>query len=179
VSSQPRSRPCLLLISCTGRALHSTFTISTSSPALMQLWQVCCHGRAWQVTVVNTAPSNGLLPGLSQHRAIYVCCCLLCCQISSTVEFSRIWWDKHSKHPSMTQVSLWRPVPPPGYVTLGDCMVTGMYCPPNSALVLRDTDPSEHVDGQPPLLARPMSCLAVGLEAPALPVTPTCRRCCG
>lgn len=82
-------------------------------------------------------------------------------QVSSTVEFQRIWWDKHSKHPSMTQVSLWRPVPPPGYVALGDCMVTGMYCPPNNALVLRDTDPSELVDGRPPLLARPMSCLMV------------------
>lgn len=77
------------------------------------------------------------------------------------MEFSRIWWDKQSKHPSMTQVSLWRPVPPPGYVTLGDCMVTGMYCPPNNALVLRDTDPSELVDGRPPLLARPLSCVLV------------------
>lgn len=82
-------------------------------------------------------------------------------QVSSTVEFTRIWWDKHSKHPSMTQVSLWRPVPPPGYVILGDCMVTGMYCPPSNVLVLRDTDPSELVDGRPPLLARPLSCVAV------------------
>jgi hypothetical protein len=86
------------------------------------------------------------------------CCARRSLQISSTVEFQRIWWDKHSQHPSMTQVSLWRPVPPPGYVSLGDCMVTGMYCPPNNVLVLRDTDPSELMDGRPPLLARPMGC---------------------
>jgi hypothetical protein len=92
------------------------------------------------------------------------CCALLSLQISSTVEFQRIWWDKHSKHPSMTQVSLWRPVPPPGYVSLGDCMVTGMYCPPNNVLVLRDTDPSELMDGRPPLLARPMSCVMVRMH---------------
>jgi vacuolar protein sorting-associated protein 13A/C len=92
------------------------------------------------------------------------CCCLWrrsVLQVSSTVEFTRIWWDKHSKHPSMTQVSLWHPVPPPGYVILGDCMITGMYCPPSNALVLRDTDPSELVDGRPPLLARPLSCVSV------------------
>jgi hypothetical protein len=97
------------------------------------------------------------------HPALFcrTSCSCPASQVSSTVEFARIWWDKHSKHPSMTQVSLWRPVPPPGYVILGDCMVTGMYCPPNNALVLRDTDPSELVDGRPPLLARPMSCLVV------------------
>jgi hypothetical protein len=92
---------------------------------------------------------------------------LLPAQVSSTVEFKRIWWDKHSKHPSMTQVSLWQPVPPPGYVCLGDCMVTGMYCPPSTALVLRDTDPSELVDGRPALLARPISCVAVRALAAA------------
>lgn len=54
-------------------------------------------------------------------------------------------------------------MPPPGYVILGDCMVTGMYCPPNNALVLRDTDPTELVDGRPPLLARPMTCVMVRL----------------
>lgn len=82
--------------------------------------------------------------------------------MTETVEFARIWWDKHAKHPSMTKVSFWRPVPPPGYAVLGDCMVPGLYCPPKSVLVVRDTDPSEVVQGKPPLLARPIKCLQVG-----------------
>jgi hypothetical protein len=82
-------------------------------------------------------------------------------QVTTTVEFSRIWWDKHAKHPSLSQVSFWRPVPPPGYVALGDCMVTGMYCPPSNVLVLRDADPSQQLQGAPPLLARPLRCLQV------------------
>lgn len=82
-------------------------------------------------------------------------------QVTSTVEFTRIWWDKHAKHPSLSQVSFWRPVPPPGYVALGDCMVTGMYCPPNNVLVLRDTDPATQAPGVAPLLARPLKCLQV------------------
>lgn len=86
------------------------------------------------------------------------CCCV---QVTTTVEFARIWWDKHAKHPSMTKVSFWRPVPPPGYVRLGDCMVAGLYCPPQSVLVVRDADPSENIAGQPPLLARPLRCSQV------------------
>lgn len=88
-------------------------------------------------------------------------------QVTTTVEFARIWWDKHAKHPSMSNVSFWRPLPPPGYVVLGDCMVTGMYCPPPHVLVVRDTDPSELVDGRPPLLARPIKCLQVRLRTDA------------
>jgi vacuolar protein sorting-associated protein 13A/C len=87
--------------------------------------------------------------------------------VTSTVEFARIWWDKHAKHPSMTKVSFWRPLPPPGYVILGDCMVPGMYCPPQTVLVVRDTDPSEVVEGRPPLLARPIKLLQVRVGAAA------------
>jgi hypothetical protein len=94
---------------------------------------------------------------------LHVRLCSPLSQVTSTVEFARIWWDKHAKHPSLTRVSFWRAVPPPGYVVLGDAMVTGKYCPPPSVLVVRDIDPSEAVAGQPPLLARPIKCLQVKL----------------
>jgi vacuolar protein sorting-associated protein 13A/C len=61
----------------------------------------------------------------------------------------------------LLQVSFWRALPPPGYVTLGDCMVTGIYCPPPGVLVVRDTDPSEFHEG-PPMLARPIGITQVG-----------------
>jgi vacuolar protein sorting-associated protein 13A/C len=77
-------------------------------------------------------------------------------ETTETVEFLRIWWDKRSKHPSLTKVGFWRPVPPPGYVALGDCMVTGMYAPPKSVLVLRDTDPAEALESGAPLLKPPL-----------------------
>lgn len=64
----------------------------------------------------------------------------------------------------MTKVSFWRAVPPPGYVVLGDCMVPGMYRPPENVLVIRDIDPSEAVPGQPPLLARPLKYMSVSLK---------------
>lgn len=59
-------------------------------------------------------------------------------------------------------MSFWRPVPPPGYVSLGDCMVTGLYAPPQSAVVLRDSDPTELLQkGQLPILARPRGYIRV------------------
>lgn len=136
----------LLAVACTA----STFTSIVGKAAKADMpWQLARGSFSGTMTGWRLwLPLPPLLP-------------LLPLQVSSTVEFTRLWWDKHSKHPSMTQVSLWRPVPPPGYVSLGDCMVTGMYCPPSNALVLRDTDPSELVDGRPPLLARPISCLVV------------------
>ncbi len=82
-------------------------------------------------------------------------------QQTTTVEFERLWWDKRAKHPSLTKVSFWRPVAPPGYVALGDCMVTGMYAPPQGVLVLRDADPAENLEEGPPLLARPLSYVPV------------------
>ena len=34
-------------------------------------------------------------------------------------------------------ISIWRPLPPPGYVSLGDCLARG-YDPPPSACVVQD-----------------------------------------
>lgn len=39
---------------------------------------------------------------------------------SSAVDFRRVWWDKDRRFPSRTGVSIWRPLPPPGYVSLGE-----------------------------------------------------------
>lgn len=89
----------------------------------------------------------------------------------------RIWWDKHAKHPSPTRASFWRPVPPPGYVSLGDCLVAGMYCPPRGVTVIREAEPQGLAGtGAPPLLARPRgfvlvsTCLPACLAMPVLAV---------
>jgi len=38
---------------------------------------------------------------------------------STAVDFRRIWWDKDRRSPSRTGMSIWRPIPPTGYVSLG------------------------------------------------------------
>ena len=38
---------------------------------------------------------------------------------STAVDFRRVWWDKDRRSPSQTGMSIWRPLPPPGYVSLG------------------------------------------------------------
>jgi hypothetical protein len=38
---------------------------------------------------------------------------------STAVDFQRLWWDKDARSPSKTGLSLWRPRPPPGYISLG------------------------------------------------------------
>ena len=39
---------------------------------------------------------------------------------SSAVEFRRMWTDKGMRSPSQTGLSFWRPIPPDGYVALGE-----------------------------------------------------------
>ena len=38
---------------------------------------------------------------------------------STAVDFRQVWWDKDRRAPSKTGMSIWRPLPPPGYVILG------------------------------------------------------------
>lgn len=76
---------------------------------------------------------------------------------TSTVQFERIWWDKHAKHPSITKVSFWRAIAPPGYAALGDCMVAGAYHPPAAALVVRE----DTSDEGSPLLKQPLKFVLV------------------
>lgn len=35
------------------------------------------------------------------------------------MDFRRIWLDKSTKEPTREGISLWRPVPPPGYFAVG------------------------------------------------------------
>ena len=49
-----------------------------------------------------------LLRSVSQRRAQ-----------STAVDFRRIWWDKDRRGASRTGMSIWRPLPPTGYISLG------------------------------------------------------------
>ncbi|GIL84681.1 hypothetical protein Vretifemale_13310, partial [Volvox reticuliferus] len=81
------------------------------------------------------------------------------------VELSKVWWDKHTPAPSANRLSIWRPNPPPGYVFLGDCASHGVYAPPPSVVVLRDSDPAAALrDGRPPSLARPINYVRVWFD---------------
>nr|DAD29104.1 TPA_asm: hypothetical protein HUJ06_030572 [Nelumbo nucifera] len=45
----------------------------------------------------------------------------------STPHFERVWWDKGSDiHPP---ISIWRPIPRPGFAILGDCIIEGLEPP--------------------------------------------------
>ncbi|KAL9249938.1 Intermembrane lipid transfer protein VPS13-like protein [Drosera capensis] len=54
----------------------------------------------------------------------------------STPNFERIWWDKGGdlRHP----ISIWRPIPRPGYAVLGDCIAEGLEPPALGILFLTD-----------------------------------------
>lgn len=53
----------------------------------------------------------------------------------------------------------------PSYVYLGDTAVTGIYAPPTSVVVLRDSDPAAALtEGRPPPLARPINYVRVSAQ---------------
>ncbi|XP_047340404.1 uncharacterized protein LOC124943990 [Impatiens glandulifera] len=60
--------------------------------------------------------------------------------------FHLIWWNQSSN--SRKKLSIWRPIVPPGMVYFGDIAVQG-YEPPNSCIVLHDTEGNEQL--KPPL----------------------------
>lgn len=65
------------------------------------------------------------------HRARLLASVARIRSVATAVEFRRLWWDKHGiPSPAPQRASFWRPVPPPGYVALGDCMTLGMHAPP-------------------------------------------------
>ena len=39
---------------------------------------------------------------------------------STAVDFRRVWWDKDARYPSKSGLSFWRPIPPQGYISLGE-----------------------------------------------------------
>uniref|UniRef100_A0A7N0UXF0 PH domain-containing protein n=1 Tax=Kalanchoe fedtschenkoi TaxID=63787 RepID=A0A7N0UXF0_KALFE len=52
----------------------------------------------------------------------------------STPNFERIWWDRGSD--VRRPVSIWRPIPRPGYAVLGDCVTEGIE-PPALGIIFR------------------------------------------
>ena len=44
--------------------------------------------------------------------------------ISTTAQFERMWWDKGGGD-NRRPISIWRPIPPPGYAIVGDHLVEG------------------------------------------------------
>lgn len=46
---------------------------------------------------------------------------------STTVDFRRVWWDRQIRARNPDGISIWRPVPPQGYVSLGMCCVLTNY----------------------------------------------------
>ncbi|XP_020520361.1 uncharacterized protein LOC18430003 [Amborella trichopoda] len=55
----------------------------------------------------------------------------------STPHFERIWWDKGSDH--RKPVSIWRPLPRPGFSILGDCITEGLEPPTLGLMFKNDT----------------------------------------
>lgn len=52
-------------------------------------------------------------------------------------DFTLLWWDKEAPWNENSQVSLWRPIPPSGYVSVGDVVQTS-YSSPELAMVYHD-----------------------------------------
>ncbi|KAI7737222.1 hypothetical protein M8C21_001545, partial [Ambrosia artemisiifolia] len=56
----------------------------------------------------------------------------------STPSFERIWWDKGSD--IRRPVSVWRPIPRPGFKVLGDCITEGLE-PPGLGIIFKADNP--------------------------------------
>lgn len=54
----------------------------------------------------------------------------------SVPNFERIWWDKGGEF--RRPVSIWRPIPRPGYAILGDCLTEGLEPPTLGIIFLAD-----------------------------------------
>jgi vacuolar protein sorting-associated protein 13A/C len=56
---------------------------------------------------------------------------------TSVCVFERIWTNRKLDVSHSNAISIWRPVPPAGYVSVGDCLVGGSWNAPRSATVLQ------------------------------------------
>ncbi|XP_071698618.1 uncharacterized protein [Rutidosis leptorrhynchoides] len=56
----------------------------------------------------------------------------------STPSFERIWWDKGND--TRRPISVWRPIPRPGYKVLGDCITEGLE-PPAFGIIFKADNP--------------------------------------
>lgn len=67
---------------------------------------------------------------------------------TTTLVFERVWTNKMRANSRQNAISIWRPVPPAGYVAVGDCLVSGSWTAPRSATVLH-VERDEHSLVQP------------------------------
>lgn len=74
------------------------------------------HDHAYGQTNSQSANSSGwdIVRSISKSTNCYI----------STPNFERIWWDRGGD--TRRPVSIWRPLPRPGYAILGDCITEGL-----------------------------------------------------
>lgn len=70
-----------------------------------------------------------------------------------SIDFRRVWTDAGALSKNQG-VSVWRPVPPPGYVIMGDCFMQGLD-PPSSVHVVKGIMESD--SSQQPIVLPPLS----------------------
>ncbi|KAL8205058.1 hypothetical protein R6Q57_010681 [Mikania cordata] len=71
--------------------------------------------------------------GREAHRSISKASCYM-----STPSFERIWWDKGND--VRIPVSVWRPIPRPGFKVFGDCITEGLE-PPALGIIFKADNP--------------------------------------
>ncbi|XP_057475541.1 uncharacterized protein LOC130763619 isoform X1 [Actinidia eriantha] len=88
------------------------------------------HEHVSRQSSIKSASSSGwdVLRSISKETNFYV----------SIPNFERIWWDKGSD--IRQPVSIWRPIPRPGYGILGDCITEGLE-PPALGIIFRTDNP--------------------------------------
>jgi hypothetical protein len=91
------------------------------------------------LTSFNNGKSNRLVLISPSH----LCILMPCVVHFAVVDFRRIWdCEGDSATPCPEGYSIWRPLPPAGYVSVGDCMMKG-HDPPPAVCVVQDTSEAE------------------------------------
>ncbi|OVA16691.1 Peroxin/Ferlin domain [Macleaya cordata] len=99
----------------------------------------------------NSSSSSGwdILRSISRASSSYM----------STPHFERIWWDKGSD--LRRPVSIWRPLPRPGYAILGDCITEGLE-PPALGIIFKCDYPE--ISAKPVQFAKVAHIVRKGLD---------------
>jgi len=72
----------------------------------------------------------------------------------AVVDFRRVWSDQ-GEYSEGEGVTFWRPVAPPGYAALGDCVVRGFHPPPSCLVIREDYSGDAGKGGGLPLIKSP------------------------
>ncbi|KAI3834068.1 hypothetical protein MKX03_035864 [Papaver bracteatum] len=99
----------------------------------------------------NSSSSSGwdILRSVSRVSSCYI----------STPHFERIWWDKGSD--LRRPVSIWRPIPRPGYAIVGDCITEGLEPPPLGTIFKCD---NPEISARPTQLSRVAHIVGKGFD---------------